>query len=484
VRLHRQAADGSSWGHAQMAAFAAECDQTVEFLGLERAEHVASSIHQVESDMAFWILLAIMISAAAALLSALFIRRLGRFPVVSAGDIETYRDLLKEIESKRRQGVIDDAEAEAARLETVKRALAANREPQVLPKLVVSERNFTVICVSGILVLGLVGLYATGKVDPASTRGSVSAQPVFASFARDQSIPENFVTAMQTFVSENQGQPQAQSSVPPVEEMIRRLAARLQQNPKDGQGWRTLGWSYLNVGQYSEAGEAYAKAIELSPNDAEIRGARIEALVRSADGVVTADAKSAIEDTLKLDAKNGRGRFFKWLAREQEGDKTAALTGWLELLKDADPTESWVPDLKNRISELERDLGKDAPARPTGPRSAMTIGSPQSLRAPPDSPMSPMVEKGPSPQDVQAAEGMAPADRSAMIRGMVDRLAHRLEKSPRDADGWIKLIQSRIVLGETELAKQALADGTGAFVDDPQQRDRIVAAAQKLGLSE
>ena len=114
----------------------------------------------------------------------------------------------------------------------------------------------------------------------------------------------------------------------------------------------------------------------------------------------------------------------------------------------------------------------------------MTIGSPQSLRAPPDSPMSPMVEKGPSPQDVQAAEGMAPADRSAMIRGMVDRLAHRLEKSPRDADGWIKLIQSRIVLGETELAKQALADGTGAFADDPQQRDRIVAAAQKLGLSD
>jgi cytochrome c-type biogenesis protein CcmH len=64
------------------------------------------------------------------------------------------------------------------------------------------------------------------------------------------------------------------------------------------------------------------------------------------------------------------------------------------------------------------------------------------------------------------------------------RIANRLEKSPRDADGWIKLIQSRMVLGETDLAKQALARGIEAFTDDTQQRERIVTAAQKLGLSQ
>jgi len=98
--------------------------------------------------------------------------------------------------------------------------------------------------------------------------------------------------------------------------------------------------------------------------------------------------------------------------------------------------------------------------------------------------MASTIEKGPSPQDVKAAEAIAPTDRSAMIRGMVDRLANRLEKSPRDADGWIKLIQSRVVLGETELAKQALAHGIEAFTDDAHQRDRIIAAAQQLGLSQ
>jgi cytochrome c-type biogenesis protein CcmH len=94
------------------------------------------------------------------------------------------------------------------------------------------------------------------------------------------------------------------------------------------------------------------------------------------------------------------------------------------------------------------------------------------------------VENGPSPENVQAAQAMPPADRSLMIREMVDGLANRLERSPRDADGWIKLIRSRIVLGESKLAKQALARGLNVFADDAGERDRIAAAARQLGLNQ
>jgi cytochrome c-type biogenesis protein CcmH len=83
---------------------------------------------------------------------------------------------------------------------------------------------------------------------------------------------------------------------------------------------------------------------------------------------------------------------------------------------------------------------------------------------------------------VQAAEAMVPADRSAMIRSMVDRLASRLERSPHDADGWIKLIRARVVLGEGDLAKQALAYGLAAFADDVAERSRIAAEAEQLGV--
>lgn len=436
--------------------------------------------------MAFWIFLAIVMFAVAALLLAAFIRWLGQPTAEPVGDVEVYRDLLNEIQSKLQQGAIDDTEAEAARLLTVKRALAtASSELPVARKLATSERNVALVGALGIVALGLVGLFAaTPNAAPASNNGSFATQREFGSFAREQPIPKDLVTEMQAFVSETRDMQQPQGDLPPVDEMIRRLAARLQQNPKDSQGWRTLGWSYLNIGRYSEASDAYAKAVELSPGDAEVRGARVEALVRSTDGVVNADARSAIEDTLKIDSGNGRARFYKGLASAQDGDKTTALTIWREVLKEADPNESWVPDLKNRIGVLEGNPDKEDLAGSAGSGTAIAMGSPQTQRAPVDTQIPPTTAKGPNPQDVQAAEAMAPADRSAMIRGMVDRLARRLEKSPRDADGWIKLIQSRMVLGETELAKQALASGTGAFADDSGQRDRIVAAAQKLGLSD
>jgi cytochrome c-type biogenesis protein CcmH len=425
--------------------------------------------------MTLWLVLTIMTSVAAVLVSAPFIRRFGRPYEASAGNVEVYRDQLRELEDEVRRGLIDDAQAETARIEIKRRALVAERtEGPVKPKLSSDERIFAAIGVAGVVVLGSVGLYAvTGNPDLPSVRGLGVAQRAPAAFSEDLSIPESFAASAAPTSESLQLQPQA--GLPPVDEMIRRLAARLLQNPKDAEGWRTLGWSYFSIGRFSDASEAYAKAIELSPNIAEIRSARVEALVRSADGVVTSDAKSAIEDTLKLDPKDARARFFEGLAKEQGGDRASALAEWIELQKDVNSDEPWVWDLKKRISELEG---------PGVPKSA-TAGAEllERLRASGGPQMSRPVEKGPTPEDVRAAEAMLPADRSAMIRGMVDGLANRLEQSPRDADGWIKLIRSRVVLGETELAKQALARGLEVFTDDKQQRDRIVIAAQQLGLT-
>jgi cytochrome c-type biogenesis protein CcmH len=432
--------------------------------------------------MTLWLVLTIMTSVAAVLVSAPFIRRFGQPSAASTGNVEVYRDQLKELEDEVRYGLIDDTQAETARIEIKRRALAAERaEGPVKPNLSSDERIFAAIGVAGVVVLGSVGLYAvTGNPDLPSVQRLDAAQRAPAAFSQDLSIPESFAASAAP-ASESLRQLQPQAGLPPVDEMIRRLAARLLQNPKDVEGWRTLGWSYFSMGRFSDASEAYAKAIELSPNIAEIRSARVEALVRSADGVVTSDAKSAIENTLKLDPKDARARFFEGLAKEQGGDRTSALAEWIDLQKDVNSDEPWVSDLKKRISELEAGTGTSLPGVPRPATAGNELL--ERLRASGGPQMSRPLEKGPTPEDVRAAEAMLPAERSAMIRGMVDGLANRLEQSPRDADGWIKLIRSRVVLGETELAKRALARGLEVFTDDKQQQDRIVTAAQQLGLS-
>lgn len=213
---------------------------------------------------------------------------------------------------------------------------------------------------------------------------------------------------------------------------------------------------------------------------AEFRGGHIEALVASANGVVTSEARAAIEDALRLDPTNVRARFFGGLAKEQAGDKAAALADWTALRNDASPSEPWLADLDTRISDLEGGLRAargDLPAAAKPVIAGVMPAISKSQR------ISPAPEAGPRQQDVQAAQAMSPADRSAMVRGMVDGLAIRLERSPRDAEGWIKLIRSHIVLGESELARQALEHSLTVFADSPPERERIAAAARQLGVS-
>jgi cytochrome c-type biogenesis protein CcmH len=68
------------------------------------------------------------------------------------------------------------------------------------------------------------------------------------------------------------------------------------------------------------------------------------------------------------------------------------------------------------------------------------------------------------------------------IRAMVDGLAARLESSPRDVEGWARLIRSRVVLGENEVAARALRKALEIFKDDAAASGRITAAANGLGL--
>ena len=75
--------------------------------------------------MTLWLVLTIMTSVAAVLVSAPFIRRFGQPPAASTGNVEVYRDQLKELEDEVRLGMIDDTHAETARIEIKRRALAA-----------------------------------------------------------------------------------------------------------------------------------------------------------------------------------------------------------------------------------------------------------------------------------------------------------------------------------------------------------------------
>jgi cytochrome c-type biogenesis protein CcmH len=92
------------------------------------------------------------------------------------------------------------------------------------------------------------------------------------------------------------------------------------------------------------------------------------------------------------------------------------------------------------------------------------------------------VEPGPRPDDVAAAGEMTDAQRSQMIRGMVDRLASRLHENGDDLDGWLRLLRAYKVLGENAKAKEAVAEARAALANEPDKLRHLDAAIKDLDI--
>ena len=69
-----------------------------------------------------------------------------------------------------------------------------------------------------------------------------------------------------------------------------------------------------------------------------------------------------------------------------------------------------------------------------------------------------------------------------MIRGMVDRLAGRLEQDGGDVEGWLRLMRSYAVLGEHDKARQAVVDARKAMGADAEKLHRIDDGEKQFGL--
>lgn len=204
-----------------------------------------------------------------------------------------------------------------------------------------------------------------------------------SSDVEDESNAGEALGALQAYADQIDDKPATDSRVvssaalPDVDTMIAKLIARLEKQPNDVNGWKMLGWSYLNMDRPEDAAKAYETALKLEPGNAEI--------------------------------------------------------------------------------EKGLDAAKSAQvAAQTSP--------------------------GPSADDIKSAQSLSDPQRSSMVHDMVERLAARLETSPNDENGWLRLMSSRTTLGEKDAAKAALTKALAVFANDAAARTRLIAVARELGL--
>ena len=371
----------------------------------------------------FWIAATAMTVGAVALL----LRRLLALDHAPASPEDfastVYRDQLKALERERATGEIGAAEAEAAHAEIGRRLLAAAGQAQ--PAAAVPARPPHVVAV-GLAVLLPVAALAIYLMEGAP---SLPSQP-FAT--RDQGMR----IAIQTAAAE-----------------ARALEQRLAAAPQNRSGWIDLGQRWSELGEDARAADAYGHAVGLSGGDPDLTGRYGEALVGANGGTVTETARAAFEQVLKLRPGDPRARYFLALGNAQAGDDHAALDLWQGLMRDSPADAPWVPSVRQHLTETAQRLGLD-------PRTA--IPQPQ----PPTTSQAVGPAAGPVAGPAAAIAGLPPDEQAKAILGMVDGLAARLEQSPDDLQGWVRLARARGVLGDTAAAVDAYARAVALAPDN------------------
>ena len=150
--------------------------------------------------------------------------------------------------------------------------------------------------------------------------------------------------------------------MPSIEDMVSSLAVRLQENPEDLAGWKMLGRSYLQLGNFPGAIAAFERAVEL---EASGNG---QTLADLGEAVLMQDAQSLMgragqlfENALALAPSNPKALFYSGMAAAQRGDNALAADRWEALLATS-PPPNVQEILRQRIAELR---GESMPAAPT-----------------------------------------------------------------------------------------------------------------------
>lgn len=411
--------------------------------------------------MLFWITVIVLALVCGAVLArAAVVSRAGDTPP-AAYDLQVYRDQLREVERDRARGIVGADEAERLRTEVSRRILAADaklrdtRETGGQPR--AAGWAVAALAVTG-LTLGAGLLY--NRIGAPGYRDLPIAQRLAAS---DAARTDRLAQA------EAEARAPAASPAPPPEAgeeylaLVERLREAVAKRPDDLRGLRLLVRNEAALGNYTAAYTAQAHVIEIEGDNAQAwdYGLLADLMVSAARGYVSQEAEAAIRAALQRDPNEPRARYYLGLYLMQVDRPDAAFRTWEKLLSDSRPDAPWVPLIRSQIEEVAWRAGVE-------------------YQLPPLADAAP----GPDVAALEVAGDMTDAERTEMIRGMVEGLAARLNDEGGNAAEWARLIAAYGVLGESEQAQAAWDAAQAAFAGQEGDLATLADAARRAGLIE
>ena len=254
-----------------------------------------------------------------------------------AANVAVYRTRLAELEAEVEAQLIEPATAQQIRDELGARLVQDADLPAEGAAPATATRRWPAV---GLLMLLLLGFSALGYWQ----QGSWRTQQMIETAQRD---------------------PQAGQQLA-IEDMIQRLAERLQQQPDDIDGWAMLGRSYFMLNRYAEAAQAYGEANRrAAPPDAGLLVGEGESLAMARDRDLTGRPRELFEAALKVEPEMGKALWYAGMAAAQAQDFRSARDHWQRLARQDQLPPELKQALDQRLAEMAGLLGEAAPVTDT-----------------------------------------------------------------------------------------------------------------------
>ncbi len=288
----------------------------------------------------FWLICAGFVAIALAFILPPLLRR----PAEEGSDdrreanLGVYRDQLAELESDRRNGIVSDEQYQLDRIEIERRLLeeVSTADDSKKEQKNAAPANALVYLVALSLPLLAVALYL--KI---GNQNAISAAPAaLPQAAAGQPAPERLT-------QEN------------IEANLSALRQRLDQNPKDAEGWTMLARSYSALQRYREASEAYDRATKLVADDADLWADYAFTLAMANGQTLQGRPTELIKRALQLNSENPKALELAGSAAFEAKDYSQAVAHWEKLLKRLPANSEVAQSVTERIKRAQ-ELGGGA----------------------------------------------------------------------------------------------------------------------------
>ena len=150
--------------------------------------------------------------------------------------------------------------------------------------------------------------------------------------------------------------PAAAATPRTMEEAVVQLEAELQRHPDRADGWQLLARSYEMLERRTDARDAYARALELDPDNPDLLVQVAQArLFANPDKRLDDESVAMLRRALELQPQHQRARWFLGVWQRQEGQAAEAAETWEPLLAQVDPATA--NTLRVQIDAARKDAG-------------------------------------------------------------------------------------------------------------------------------